>query len=73
MGWQEDDEKAYTTYEGIVGRSMRRGTRKALKVLTLGLLGGDDPITGLAKDAAEELATKVIPRGTESSSSEEDK
>ena len=39
MGWREDDEKAYTTYDDIVGRSMRRGTRKAIKALTLGLLG----------------------------------
>ena len=69
MGWQEDDEKAYTTYDDIVSRSMRRGTRKALKVLTLGLLGGDDPMTGLAKDAGEELVTKVIPRSMKSSSS----
>jgi len=46
---------------------MRRGTRKAVKVLTLGLLGGDDPVTGLAKDAAGELATKVIPRSLKNS------
>lgn len=64
---REDDEKAYTTYDDIVGRSMRRGTRKAVKVLTLGLLGGDDPVTGLAKDAAGELATKVIPRSLKNS------
>lgn len=62
MGSEEDDDKVYTTYDDIVGRSIRRGTRKALKVLTLGFLGGDDPLTGLAKDAGEELVTKVIPR-----------
>lgn len=65
MGWKEDDEKAYRTADDIVGRSIRRGTRKAVKVLTLGLLGGDDPVTGLAKDAAGELVTKVIPRSME--------
>ena len=62
MGAKEDDEKAYTTYDGIVGRSIRRGTRKAVKALTFGLLGGSDPIHELGKDAAEELVTKVIPR-----------
>jgi len=31
MGRKEDDEKAYTTYDGIVGRSFRRGMRKAAK------------------------------------------
>jgi len=65
MGWKEDDENAYRTSDDMVGRSMRRGTRKAVKVLTLGLLGGDDPATGLAKDAAGELITKVIPRSME--------
>jgi hypothetical protein len=62
MGWKEDDEKAYTTYDDIVGRSIRRGTRKAVKALTLGLVGGSDPVKELGKDAAEELVTKVIPR-----------
>ncbi len=64
MGWKEDDEKAYTTYDDIVGRSIRRGTRKAVKVLTLGLVGGSDPVTELGKDAAHELVTKVIPRSS---------
>ena len=62
MSWKEDDEKAYTTYDDIVGRSFRRGTRKAIKFLTLGLITGEDPIKGIAKDAAGELITKVIPR-----------
>jgi len=62
---KEDDERAYRTSEDMVGRSIRRGTDKALKVLTLGILGGSDPMTGLAKDAAEELVTKVIPRSME--------
>ena len=62
MGWREDDEKAYTTYDDIVGRSIRRGTRKAVKALTFGLAGGSDPMTELAKDAAGELVTKTIPR-----------
>lgn len=62
MGWKEDDEKAYTTSEGMVGRSIRRGTRKAVKALTLGIVTGSDPIKELGKDAAVELTTKVIPR-----------
>jgi len=65
MGRKEDDEKAYTTSEDIVGRSIRRGTRKAIKALTFGILGGDDPVKGsfknLAKDALEELP-KAIER-----------
>lgn len=62
MGKKEDDAKAYRTSEDIVGRSIRRGTRKALKALTFGLIGGSDPMKELAKDAAKELVTKVIPR-----------
>jgi len=65
MGWKEDDENAYRTSEDMVGRSIRRGTRKAIKALTFGLLGGSDPMSELAKDAAEELVTKVIPRSME--------
>ncbi len=63
MGWKEDDDKAYTTYDGIVGRSIRRGTRKAISALTLGLISDGDPLTGslknLAKDAAKELPTAI--------------
>ncbi|KAA3617101.1 MAG: hypothetical protein D8M58_04100 [Calditrichaeota bacterium] len=63
MGAKEDDEKAYTTYDDIVGRSIRRGTRKAIKALSFGLLGGGDPVEGslknLAQDAAEELPTAI--------------
>ncbi|MBA7492709.1 hypothetical protein ES702_03259 [subsurface metagenome] len=63
MGRKEDDEKAYTSYDDIVGRSIRRGTRKALKALTFGLVGGGDPLTGslknLAEDAAKELPTAI--------------
>jgi hypothetical protein len=59
MGWEEDDERAYTTYDDIVGRSIRRGTRKALSALTLGLISGSDPLTNLAKDAIEELPTAI--------------
>ena len=62
MSSKEDDKKAYTTYDDLLGRSIRRGTRKAIKALTLGLLGGSDPVKELGKDAAEELVTKVIPR-----------
>ena len=66
MGWKEDDEKAYTTYDDIVGRSIRRGTRKAISALTLGLVSGSDPVRELGKDAAQELVTKVIPRSRRS-------
>ena len=59
MGRQEDDEKAYTTYDDIVGRSIRRGTRKALSALTLGLISGSDPVTHLGGDAARELPTAI--------------
>lgn len=65
MGARDDDDKAYTTYDDIVGRSIRRGTRKAAKALTFGVLGGDpvgNTARSLAADAAEELATKVAPR-----------
>ncbi len=62
MSWEDDDEKAYTTYEGIVGRSFRRGVRKGLKAVTLGLFS-DDPVRGsfeaLGRDAARELPTAI--------------
>ena len=63
MSKEEDDAKAYTTYEGIVGRSFRRGTRKAIKALSAGLLGGGDPVSGslgaLGADALKELPTAI--------------
>ena len=62
MGWKEDDKKAYTTYDDIVGRSIRRGTRKAVSALTLGFVSGSHPVKELAQDAAVELVTKAIPR-----------
>lgn len=62
MSWKDDDEKAYTTYDDIVGRSIRRGTRKAASALTLGLIKGTDPLTELGKDAVKEAVTKAIPR-----------
>lgn len=65
MSWEDDDEKAYTTYDDIIGRSIRRGTRKAISALTFGLIKGTDPINELASDAAKELATKVIPRSSD--------
>lgn len=65
MGWKEDDERAYRTSEDLVGRSIRRGTRKAISALTLGLVSGSDPVQNLAGDAAKELGTKVIPRSRE--------
>ena len=61
----KDERDAYRTSEGMVGRSIRRGTDKAIRALTLGLAGGSDPVTELGKDAAQELATKVIPRSME--------
>jgi len=63
MGKEDDDERAYTTYDDIVGRSIRRGTWKGIKGLTLGLLGGGDPLTGslkeLAKDALQEAPAAI--------------
>lgn len=61
----KDEEDAFRTSEGMLGRSIRRGTDKAIKALTLGLIGGSDPVTNLGKDAAEELITKTIPRSME--------
>ncbi len=61
----EDEDNAYRTSEGMVGRSIRRGTDKALKALTLGLLGGTNPLKELADDAVGELVTKTIPRSNE--------
>ena len=58
----EDERNAYRTSEGMLGRSIRRGTDKAIKALTFGLLGGSDPLTELGKDAVEEAVTKAIPR-----------
>jgi len=65
MGRKEDDERAYRTSEDMVGRSIRRGTRKAISVLTLGLIGAGDPISNLAADAAQELP-EAIRRSRES-------
>jgi hypothetical protein len=62
MSADDDDEKAYTTYDDILGRSIRRGTRKAIKALTFGLVS-DEPVSGalknLAGDAARELPTAI--------------
>ena len=63
MGRREDDENAYRTSDDLVGRSIRRGTRKAISALTFGILGGGDPLTGslssLAQDAASELPEAI--------------
>lgn len=67
MGRREDDEKAYTTSDGMVGRSFRRGMRKAAKALTFGLLSGEGPagvFKDLGADAAKELP-KAIKRSRE--------
>ena len=58
MGAREDDENAYRTDEDMVGRSIRRGTRKAIKALTLGVFGSD-PITSLGADAVQELPEAI--------------
>lgn len=68
----EDEENAYRTNDGMLGRSIRRGTDKALKALTFGLLGGSNPIDELGKDAAEEIVTKVIPRSLEEKEDDSD-
>ena len=62
---KEDEENAYREKDGWFGRSIRRGTDKAIKALTFGLIGGSDPVTELGKDAAEEFVTKVVPRSRE--------
>ena len=62
---KDDDDNAYRTDEDMVGRSIRRGTDKALNALTFGLLKGTDPVSELANDAAKEIVTKVIPRSLE--------
>lgn len=62
---KEDEENAYRKKEGWFSRSIRRGTDKAIKVLTFGILTGSDPVKELGKDAAEELVSKVIPRSKE--------
>ena len=62
---EQDEENAYRKKEGMVGRSIRRGTDKAVKALTLGLVSGSNPAEHLAKDAAKEAATKAIPRSQE--------
>lgn len=61
---EQDENDAYRTKEGMVGRSIRRGTDKALKALTFGLLSGSDPVSHLAKDAAKE-APKAYRRSQE--------
>jgi len=62
---KEDEENAYREKDGWFGRSIRRGTDKAIKALTFGLIGGSDPVSELGKDAAEEFVTKVVPRSLE--------
>lgn len=67
----EDEKNAYRTNKGMLGRSIRRGTDKAIKALTFGLLGGSNPVKNLAEDAAEELVTKVVPRSMEKKDDED--
>ena len=62
---KEDAVNAYRKNEGWFGRSIRRGTCKAIKALTFGLIGRSDPVQELGKDEAEEFVTKVIPRSKE--------
>jgi hypothetical protein len=60
---KQDEKDAYRKKEGMVGRSIRRGTDKALKALTLGAVTGD-PGEHLAKDAAKD-AVKAASRSQE--------
>ena len=41
MRWRENEENAYRTSDDLVGRSIRHGTRKAIKTLTFGIISGD--------------------------------
>ncbi len=61
----KDERDAYRTSEGMVGRSIRRGTDKAISALTLGAVTGSDPVSSLASDAVNEAITKAIPRSEE--------
>lgn len=70
MSRKEDDENSYTTSEDIVGRSIRRGTRKAVKALTFGILGGD-PVKGSFKNLAED-ALEELPKAIERSKKNKD-
>jgi hypothetical protein len=72
MGRKEDDENAYRTGEDLIGRSIRRGTRKAISALTFGLIKGTNPLSELGNDAVKELATKVIPRSLEDKDDDSD-
>jgi len=56
MSSRDDDRRAYTTSDGMYGRAFRRGVRKGLKAVTMGLLGGGGTIGGTAKGAAQDLA-----------------
>lgn len=76
---EEDERNAYRTSDDMVGRSIRRGTDKALNALTLGLWGAVtgsasddddvdpdfDPLTRLGKDALRE-APEAYRRSRES-------
>jgi hypothetical protein len=62
---EEDEKNAYRTSEGMIGRSIRRGTDKAINAITFGLVKSSHPINELSTDAAQELLTKVIPRSLE--------
>ena len=62
---KEDEEKAYREKKGWFGRSIRRGTDKAIKALSFGLIRGSDPVSELGKDAVEEFITKAVPRSLE--------
>jgi hypothetical protein len=63
MSSKDDDEKAYTTDDDMLGRSIRRGTRKAIKALTFGIISPGNPLRNslgnLAQDALEELPEAI--------------
>jgi len=59
MGMEKDDEKDVSTYDDIVGKSIRRGKSKAFNDLSFGNSGGGEPSTdpsgNLVEDAVKDL------------------
>ena len=73
MSWRDDEEKAYRTKDDLLGRSIRRGTKKGLMAVAGALIGGaaGGPVglfigamKGLFIDALTE-APKAINRSQE--------
>jgi hypothetical protein len=55
-GAMSDERDAYRTRKGMVGRSIRRGTKKGLKAVAYGVATGRSPLGHLAADAAKDAA-----------------